>query len=178
MYKTEERLAKNARRVLEDIVFTEADAKWVHHPHVDAIVITARIANSNVHRLMVDDVNAVDILYLDTYKRMRLAENALSPATSPLYRFTGDHVILKGTIKLAVTVGEHPQTSTVIADFLVVDCPSTINGIIGRLLLKALKAITSIYHLTMKFPTIEGIAKVRGCQYYSRKCNNKSLKMA
>ena len=42
---------------------------------------------------MVDDGSAVDILYLDTYKRMGLTENELSPTTSPLCGFTGDHVI-------------------------------------------------------------------------------------
>ena len=57
---------------------------------------------------MVDNGRAMDILHLDTYKQMGLEENILSPATSLLYGFTGDHIILKGTAKLAVTVGEHP----------------------------------------------------------------------
>ena len=86
---------------------------------------------------------------------MRLAENALTPATFLLYGFTRDHIIREGTNKLAVTVGEHPQTSTVIDDFLVVDCPSIINEIIGKLLLTALKVITSIDHLTMKFSALK-----------------------
>ena len=54
---------------------------------------------------MVDDGSSVDILYLDAYKRMGLTENELNPNTSQLYRFTGDHVILRGTTKLAVIVG-------------------------------------------------------------------------
>ena len=58
---------------------------------------------------MVDDGIAMDILYLDAYKRVRLDENVLSLATSLLYRFTRDHIILKGTTKLAVTVEEHPE---------------------------------------------------------------------
>ena len=104
---------------------------------------------------MVDDGSAVDILYLDAYKRIGLDENTVSPATSPLYWFAGVHVIPKGTAKLVVIVGEHLRTSTVIIDFLVVDYPSAINGIIRRPFLKALKAVTSIYHLTVKFPTAE-----------------------
>ena len=129
---------------MEDIVFTKADARWVHHSHVDALVITDRISNSNVHRLMVDDGSIVDILYLNTCKRIGLAESDLNPTTSPLYGFTGDHVVPKGTAKLTITVGEYPRTSTVVANFLIVDCPSAINRIIGRPLLKALKAVTSI----------------------------------
>ena len=178
VYKIEERPAKQVRKKLKDIIFTEAHARWVHHPHVDAVVIIAQISNSNVHRLMVDDGRTVDILYLDAYKRMGLNENTLSPATSPLYGFTRDHVITKGTAKLAVIVGEHSQTSTVIVDFLVVDCMSAINEIIERPLLKALKVVTSIYLLTIMFSTAEGTGEVRGCQYDSRECYNKSLKMA
>ena len=33
---------------LDDIVFTHADTSWVHHPHEDALVITAKVANSLV----------------------------------------------------------------------------------------------------------------------------------
>ena len=97
----------------------------------------------------------MDIIYLDTYKMMGLTESELSPMTSPFYKFTWDHVIPRGTIKLAMTVGEHPRVSTAMTKFLVVDCPSTFNGVIGRPLLKALKVVTSIYHLTMKFQITE-----------------------
>ena len=127
---------------------------------------------------MVDDGNTMDILYLDTYKRMGLTESALSPTTSPLYRFIGDHVIPKGIGKLAIIVGEHSRVSTVITDFFVVDCPLAINRIIGRPHLKALKTITLIYHLTMKFSNAEGTWEVQGSQYDSRECYNKSLKLA
>ena len=97
-----------ARRELEDIVFRETNARWVHHPHIDALVITARIANSNVHCLMVDDGSAADILYLNTYKKMSLTEDDLEPNNSPLYGITGEHVIPKGVAKLTIIVGEHP----------------------------------------------------------------------
>ena len=156
----------------------EPDARWVHHPHADALVIIARVTNSNVHCLMIDDGNAMDILYLNAYKRIGLTESTLGPTASPLYGFTRDHMIPKGTVKIAVMVGEHPRVSTVVVDFLVVDCPSAINGIIGRPLLKALKAVTSIYHLTMKFLTIKGTNEVWGSQYDLSECYNKSLKLA
>ena len=116
--KTEERPPKQARQKLEDIVFIEVDARWVHHPHVDALVITARIANGTVHRLMVDDGSVTDILYLNVYKRMGLAESDLNPTTSPLYGFTRDNVVPKGMTKLTMTMGKHPRTSTVVANFL------------------------------------------------------------
>ena len=63
-------------------------------------------------------------------------------------------------MKLVVMVGEHPTLSIVVTEFLVVDCPSTVNGIIGRPLLKALKDVASIYHLTMKFLTAKRTRQV------------------
>ena len=133
--------------------------------HVDALVITARVANSNVHRLLVDDGSTVDIIYLDVYKSMGLIESELSLTTSPLYGFTGDHVIPRGIVKLAVMVEEHSRVSTIVAEFLIVEYLSVVNGIIGRLLLKALKVVTSIYHLTMTFLTAVETRQARGSQY-------------
>ena len=45
-------------------------------------------------------------------------------------------------------------------------------------MLKKLKAITSIYHLVMKFPTTEATEYARGSQYNSQKCYNQSVRMA
>ena len=87
---------------------------------------------------------------------MGLIEDDLSPTTILPYGFIRNPVILESMIKLVVAIGEHPQVSTVVIEFLIVDYPSAFNGMIGRLVLKVLKVVTSIYHLTRKFPTAEG----------------------
>ena len=106
---------------------------------------------------------------------MGLIKDDLDPNSSALYGINGDHIVPKRVVKLTIIVGEHLRTSIVLANFLVVDALSAINGIIGRPFLKALKAATSIYHITIKFPTAEGIGEIRGDQYNSRECYNKSL---
>ena len=63
---------------------------------------------------MVDDGSVVDILDLNAYKRMCLTKDDLDPNSSLLYRFTKDHVVLKGVAKLTITVGGTP---------LDLDCP-------------------------------------------------------
>ena len=93
----------------DDIVFTEADASWVQNPYEDGLVITVEVANSLVHRLLVDSRSAINILYWDAYQKIGLRRSDLTPTTSPLYGFTGDSVIPEGTIKLAVTLGEPPR---------------------------------------------------------------------
>ena len=50
-------------------------------------------------------------------------------------------------------MGEHPRVSIVVAEFLVIDFLLVYKLVIGCLTLKILKLVTSIYYLTMKFPT-------------------------
>jgi hypothetical protein len=69
-----------------------------------------------------------------------------------------------------------PRLSTVMVDFLVIDRPSAYNAIMGRPALNKLRAVTSTYHLMMKFPTEEGVGEVRGDQLAARKCYNISMK--
>ena len=63
---------------LDDIVFTQADASWVHNPHDDALVITTEVANSLVHRLLVDSGRVVNILYWDAYQMIGLRQANLT----------------------------------------------------------------------------------------------------
>ena len=55
-------------------------------------------------------------------------------------------------------------------DFLVVDCPTSYNVIIGRPTLNKWKVATSTYCLKVKFPTDEGIREVKGDQVLVREC--------
>ena len=98
----------------------------------------------------------------DSYQKTRLTRADLSPMTSPLYKFTEDHVVPEGTIKLAVTLGEYTQVATIVTKFFAVNCPSAFNGVLGRPLLHATKSVTLIHYLTMKFPTGAGTCQVRG----------------
>ena len=56
--------------------------------------------------------------------------------------------------------------------------PSAFNIVLDRPLLKALKAMTSIHCLTIKFPTAVGTGQVQGRQRDSRECYNRSLELA
>ena len=75
-----------------------------------------------------------------------------------------------GTITLPVVVGSCPQQITKKVNFLVVDCSSSYNAIIGRPTLNNWKAVTSTYHLSVKFPTEYGVGQVQGVQLATREC--------
>ena len=75
-----------------------------------------------------------------------------------------------GTVTLPVVVGSYPQQITRSVNFLVVDCLSSYNAIIGRPTLNSWKTVTFTYHLSVKFPTEYGIGQVRGDQLVAREC--------
>ena len=83
-----------------------------------------------------------------------------------------------GVITLPMTIGEYPRQSYVMANFLVIDQLSAFNVVLGRLSLRALKVITSSYHLLIKFPTPNGVGKVRGNQEEARRCYNQAVRSA
>ena len=55
-------------------------------------------------------------------------------------------------------------------NFLVVDCPSYYNVIVGRPTLNKWKAAMSTYCLKVKFPTDNGVGEVKGDQVLAREC--------
>ena len=146
-------------RVIDEptISFTDEEAERIHHPHDDAIVITLLITDYTTRRVLVDNGSSVDILYYPVFQQMRLGRDLLRLACSPLIGFGGMKVQPIGTITLPVVVGSYPQQITKSVNFLVVDCSSSYNAIIGRPTLNSWKAVISTYHLSVKFPTEYGI---------------------
>ena len=55
-------------------------------------------------------------------------------------------------------------------NFLVVDCSPSYNAVIGRSTLNSWKAVTSNYHLSVKFPTEYGVGQVQEDQLAAREC--------
>ena len=84
--------------------------------------------------------------------------------------FGGSQVFPLGVVTLSVIVGDYPQQITKDVTFLVVDCSSAYNAILGRPTLNSWKAVTSTYHLMVKFPTSYGVGELRGSQMATRKC--------
>nr|POE49921.1 transposon ty3-g gag-pol polyprotein [Quercus suber] len=101
----------------------------------------------------------------------------LIPTSAPLVGFRGTRVFPIGSITLPVTVGDYPQELTRNVMFLVVDCSSAYNGILGWPTLNSWKAATSTYHLMIKFLTDYGIGELRGNQATARECYIVMLEM-
>ncbi|CAL2239333.1 unnamed protein product [Prunus armeniaca] len=61
--------------------------------------------------------------------------------------------------------------------FLIVDCPTTYNIIIGRMALTEVKAHLSLHMLVMKFPTCHGTSVIKGDQLSAWTCYATVLKL-
>ena len=109
-------------------------------------------------------------MYYPAFQQMNLEREQLRSVHSPLVGFGGMKVQPIGTISLPVVVGAYPQQVTRNVNFLVVDCSSSYNAIIGRPTLNSWKAVTSTYHLSVKFPTEYGVGEVQRDQLAARKC--------
>ncbi|XP_075675039.1 uncharacterized protein LOC142644277 [Castanea sativa] len=127
----------------QDTFFSEEDARGVRQPHNDPLVIALTIEGFNTKRILVDNGSSADIMYLSAFQQLKLGPGRLRPFESPLVSFSGDRVYPKGIVTLKVTIGAYPKQQTRHLDFLVVDCPSSYNVIIGRPTLNQWKAATS-----------------------------------
>nr|XP_009413510.1 PREDICTED: uncharacterized protein LOC103994799 [Musa acuminata subsp. malaccensis] len=114
--------------------------------HNDALVITVRIANAQVRRIMIDTGSSADVLYLDAFQKLGLAREALVPMTSTLIGFIGDSISPLGAVTLLLTLGAPPRSKTVMSTFLVVDLPTAYNAIFGHPTLNKVRAVVSTYH--------------------------------
>uniref|UniRef100_A0A2N9EFP7 Uncharacterized protein n=1 Tax=Fagus sylvatica TaxID=28930 RepID=A0A2N9EFP7_FAGSY len=157
------------------ISFSEDDARNIHHPHDDALVVTLTIAGFLTRRVLIDNGSSADIIYLPAYQQMKIDKEQLKPIDIPLVGFTGDKVKPLGVVSLIIEAGTYPKQVRTSVEFLVVDCPSAYNVIIGRPTLNKLRAVTSTYHLLVRFPTEHGIGELKGDQATARECYFASL---
>ena len=117
-------------------------------------------------RVMVDGGSAVEIMYPDLFKGLKLKPEDLMPYNSPLMSFDGKLVTLKVMIRLPIQTG--PEIVEV--NFIVVDTYSLYTAIVGRPWLHTLEAVASSLHQKVKFPSGDRVLEIRGCQPTARQC--------
>lgn len=135
------------------IIFSEDDARIVHHPYCDALVVTLYVANKCLHRILIEIESSADILFLSIFARMGLEISQLKPYTTPVHRFIGGSIVPEGVIGFTMSFEKSPTKVTTIVNSIIVDQPSSYNDVLRSLTLYTIKAITLIYHYAFKFPT-------------------------
>ena len=148
------------------ISFSDNDLKDVQLPYNDSLVVTLRIGNFDVQRVLIDQGSFAEVMYQDLYLKLGLGEDKLSSFTSPIYGFSGEPTVPLGKTILPVLVGPiNLQT-----EFIVVKAPSPYNTIMGCDWLHRMKAIPSTLYQKLRFPIEEGVMELNGDQVAAKQC--------
>ena len=76
--------------------FLDEDKVGTIQPHDNALVVTLKIRGYDVKRVLVDQGNGAEIMYLDLHKGLNLKPENLTGYDSPLLGFDGKVVIPRG----------------------------------------------------------------------------------
>ncbi|XP_021801928.1 uncharacterized protein LOC110746041 [Prunus avium] len=183
--RTEKRQAEKIRRVcgiasapqsaqsLEKvgiISFTQRDLEGIQFPHNDALVITLQIGNSKVKRVMIDGGSSAEVMFLNTFKRMKLDIKGIRPNPTPLFAFDGSKARVIGDVTLPIIAAG----KTLLVTFVVVDAPSAYNVIMGRDWIHRMDGEASTRCQVMRCLTDDGAGTIdiKGDQLEAKKCYN------
>ncbi|XP_050241847.1 uncharacterized protein LOC126690760 [Quercus robur] len=148
--EADDRESKRDRGMATPLIrFSNKDKLGTLQPHDDALVVTLRIGGYYVKRVLVDQGSAVEAMYPDLYKGLKLKPEDLTAYDSPLVSFEGKTVTPKGMIRLPIQIG----SDVVNVDFIVVDTYSPYTAIVARSWLHALGAVSSTLHQKVKYPS-------------------------
>ncbi|KAK3014778.1 hypothetical protein RJ639_009176 [Escallonia herrerae] len=139
-----EKRSKRDERHLNDLFALETltpslqshdDVGDVKTPHDDPLVITLKVGNFDVKRVLVDNGSSTEVLFYSGFKKMNIQTNHFQKMDTPMYGFSNHPVIIEG--------------------------PFSIQGHTWRPALNLLKAIVSTYRLKIKFPMEHGAKEVK-----------------
>ncbi|GKV40302.1 hypothetical protein SLEP1_g47964 [Rubroshorea leprosula] len=168
--RTQKRKFDDAEWKSQPITFTSADLETVVTPHNDPLVTSVTINSCEVQRVLVDTGSAPDIMYFHCFESLGIDPALLQRYDGPIYGFNNQPVPVEGVLTMNVAFGSGRSYVTYTVRFLVVKMASFFNAVIGRPTLTEIQAVVSQSHLCMKFPTLTGIATLRGNQEVAKHC--------
>ncbi|XP_072077926.1 uncharacterized protein [Arachis hypogaea] len=137
------------------ITFSQADISLPGPNLDDPVVISIKTGELLVRKFLLDPGSSADVLFYSTFQKMKISEKAMQPSSEELVGFSGERVPIKGYIWLKMTMGDTPLSRTIDVQYLIVDCPSPYNIILGRPALNIFRAVVSTLHLCVKFQAQE-----------------------
>ncbi|KAK3004478.1 hypothetical protein RJ639_019585 [Escallonia herrerae] len=130
---TSQSLSKKKKTTLvPTISFSEDEIGDIKTPHDDPLVVTLRVGNFDVKRILVDNGSSAEVLFYESFQKMNIPSDWLRKMDTPLYGFSNHPVAVEGIIALPVAIGTPPTQAKLMLDFVVVRVSSAYNAILGR----------------------------------------------
>ncbi|XP_072080906.1 uncharacterized protein [Arachis hypogaea] len=131
-----------------------------------------------VKKVLLDPGSSADVLFYLTFQKMYLSDKALQPSTGELVGFSGEREPMLGYVWLKTTLREPPYLKIIDIQFLVVNCASSYNVILGRPSLNSFGAIVFTIYLCVKFH-VQGniVTTIHADHKEARQCYNVGLKL-
>nr|XP_016486132.1 PREDICTED: uncharacterized protein LOC107806488 [Nicotiana tabacum] len=149
----------------DSITFDKSDTDGLSFPHYDTLVITLRIADTDVKRIMVDDGSGACIIHPRVLALMGL-EDKIMPRCITLTGFNNAVERTSGEITLPVLAGGVIMETT----FHVMNQETAYNAIIGRPWIHAMRPVPSSFYQVIKFPTPWGVFSIKGEPHTAQEC--------
>ncbi|RDX68078.1 hypothetical protein CR513_52973, partial [Mucuna pruriens] len=162
------------RRRGRTISFEEEDRRY-EQVGDEPMIISVAVEGFKVERVLIDQGSLANILYGSTYKKLGLSD--LKEMMGCLYGFSGERVLIKGTVEIETTFGEGSNARRIPVVYTVIEAEASYNIIMGRPALNRLKAVVSTYHLCMKYPTAGGVGAIWADASVAKRCYQDSLRV-
>jgi hypothetical protein len=136
--------------------------------HVNAMVINCSVAGWDLHKVLVDNGNQADIIFLHAFDHMGISHSLLKPSDNPLYGFGGKGTFPVDKIELPLSFGVAPNARSEQVTFDIVNMVYSYNAIMGRGSINKFEAAIHGLYLCMKISGPQGVITVYGNQQTAR----------
>lgn len=117
------------------------------------------VATYHIAKILVNKRSLAEVIYLDCFRQLNLPLE-VRPVHTCLVGFFGETLQALGEVTMPISLGCHPARMTKGIDFLILDCPTSYNMILGRPYINMFQAVIFTYHIKMKFPVGDLVGEV------------------
>ncbi|XP_060170680.1 uncharacterized protein LOC132601616 [Lycium barbarum] len=145
------------------ISFNDEDAQGIIQPNNDAMAISIRIFKSHVKCILSNPGSSTNIIQWRVVEQLRLLDQIILVA----WVLSGFNMVSETTkIEISLPVNINRTIQQIV--FYVFEGEMKYNALFGRLWIHIMRALPSMLHQMLQFPTLEGIKTVRGEQPVAR----------
>ena len=135
----------------------------VREPGKLALVVAPYVAGYKLTKVLMDGGSSINILYYDTFQRLRLKDSSLQPTSTVFHGIVpGRSAQPMGKITLGVTFGMEENFRSEFLCFEVVKFQSPYHALFGRTAFAKFMARPCYVYLQLKIPGPKGVITVYG----------------